>query len=62
MVAIPCLDVSDSEVIHLDRDLAIGIQCGPRYKTKKVLNQQRSDLRENTKVCDLLNGLIFHEV
>jgi len=36
MVAIPCLDVSESEVIHLDRDLAIEIQCGPRYKTKKV--------------------------
>jgi len=39
MVTIPCLDVSDSEVIHLDRDLAIGIQCGPHYKTKEVLNQ-----------------------
>ena len=35
MVAIPCLDISDSEVTHLDWDLAIGIQCGPCYKTKK---------------------------
>jgi len=39
MVATQCLDVSDSEVIHLDRDLAIGIQCRSRYETKKVLNQ-----------------------
>ena len=42
MIAIPCLDISDSEVTHLDGDLAIGIQCGPCYKTKIVLNQGQS--------------------
>ena len=33
--------------------------------TKKVLNlgnQQQSDLREDTKICKLLYGLIFHWV
>ena len=42
MIAIPCLHISDSEMTHLEGDLAIGNQCGPHYKTKKVLNQGQS--------------------
>ena len=64
MVAIPCLEtVLIVKVTHLDGALAIEIQCGPPDQTKKVLNlgnQQRSDLRKDTKVCRLLYGLIFH--
>ena len=49
------------KVIYLDRVLVIGIQCGPCYRTT-VLNRGQSDSRENTKVCNLLSGLIFHRV
>ena len=43
MVAIPCLNISDSEkrMAQLDVDLAIEIQCGPHYKTQ-MLNQSQS--------------------
>ena len=53
------------KVTCLDGVLAIEVQCGPLDQTKKVLNlgnQQRSDLQEDTKICGLFYGLIFHLV
>ena len=58
MVAIPCL----ASTVLL---VAIAIPYGPPVKTFKVLNlsnQQRSGLREETKVCGLLYGLIFQSI
>ena len=50
------------KVTHLDGALAIGIQCGLPDQTKVLNfgNQQRSDLREDTKVYRLPYRLIFH--
>ena len=67
MVAIPCLTstVLLVKVTHTDGISAIAIPYGPPVKTFKVLNlsnQQRSGLREETKVCGLLYGLIFHSL
>ena len=67
MVAIPCLASTFLlvKVTRLDRISAIAIPYGPPVKTFKVLNQsnqQRSGLREETKVCWLLYGLIFHRL
>ena len=67
MVAIPCLasTIVLVKVTRLDGISAIAIPYGPPVKTFKVLNlsnQQRSGLRQETKVCRLLYGLIFHSV
>ena len=65
MVAIPCLasTIVLVKVTRLDGISSIAIPYGPPVKTFKVLNlsnQQRSGLRQETKVCGLLYGLIFH--
>ena len=67
MIAIPCLASTFLlvKVTHLDGISAIAIPCGPPVKTFNVLNlsnQQWSGLREETKVCGLLYGLIFHNL
>ena len=64
MVAIPCLALTVLlvEVTCLDGISANAIPYGPPAKTFKVLNlsnQQPSGLREETKICGLLYGLIF---
>jgi len=63
MVAILCLDSFDSESDTskwgVDGVLTIAIQCRSQCKTKKVLNWGQSTAVRNTKICDLLNGLIF---
>ena len=63
MVAIPCLALT--VVTRLNGISAIAIPYGPPVKTFKVLNlsnQQRSGLLQETKVCGLLYGLIFHSI
>ena len=53
------------KVTRLDGISAVAIPYGPSIKTFKVLNlnnQQQSGLREETKVCGLLYGLIFHSL
>ena len=67
MVAIPCLasTVVLVKVTRLNGISAIAIPYGPPVKTFKVLNlsnQQWSGLRQETKVCGLLYGLIFYSV
>ena len=67
MVAVPCLALTVLlvKVTHLDGISAIAIPYGPPIKTFKVLNlshQQWPDLWEETKVCGLLYGLIFHSL
>ena len=67
MVAIPCLTstVLLVKMTCLDGISAIAIPYGPPVKTFNMLNlnnQQWSGLQEETKLCGLLYGLIFHSL
>ena len=61
----PRLDSSTSYSDTFGWNFSIAIPYRPPVKTVKVLNlrnEQWPGLREETKVCGLLYGLIFHSL